>query len=402
MTNALHIEPRIIMTPGPAEADPRVLKAMTNPIIGQFDPVFLSLMDDVMAMGRQVFKTSNHYTYLINGTARAGIEALMSAVIEPDDKVYIPIFGRFGHLMAQIATRAKGKVHTTEKPLGEVYTITELKREIDAFKPKVVAIVHGESSTGMMQPLKALGTYCNQHGILLIVDAVATLAGAAFETDAWHIDGVIAGSQKCLSAPAGMALITYNKRIEAIVEKRKKIEQGLDPHSQNPRMMPSNYLDLSQLQAYWDATRLNHHTEATSMLYAMHEALRLTLEEGLAVRIERHALNMRALLAGLKAMNLELFGDKQHLLPTIVCLKVPEAIDPHRIRTALVQDFNIEIAPGFGAIKDEVWRIGQLGYGSRKQNVLSLLTALESVLTDQGMVLEEGRAKAAALAVYQT
>ena len=400
MTNAVRIEPRTIMTPGPSEADPRVLEAMMNPIIGQFDPVFLSLMDAVMAMGRQVFRTENHYTYLINGTARAGIEALMSAVIEPDDKVFIPIFGRFGHLMAEIATRAKGKVHTTEKPSGSVYPFSELKQEIDAFNPKVVAIVHGESSTGMMQPLEALGAYCRKRGIILIVDAVATLAGAPVETDAWKLDGVVAGSQKCLAAPAGMALITYNKRIEARIKEREKIEQGLDAESRNPRMMPSNYLDLSQLQAYWDPTRLNHHTEATSMLYALHEALRLTLEEGLDKRIDRHALNMKALLCGLRALNLEVFGDEAHLLPTIICIKVPEGIDPHRIRTELVQDFKIEIAPGFGALRDKVWRIGQLGYSSRRQNVLKLLEALEVVLARQGMAIEKGRAKAAAAIIY--
>ncbi len=400
MTNAAFIEHRIIMTPGPVEADPRVLKAMGSPIINPFDARFLSLMDEVMVMGRKILKTDNHYTYLINGTARAGIEALLSATIEPGDKVYIPIFGRFGHLMAEIAKRAKGDVHTTEKPLGEIYAFNELKKEIDIFNPKVVAIVHGESSTGMMQPLKELGAYCKKLGILLIVDAVATLAGAPLETDAWHIDGVVSGSQKCLAAPAGMALLSYNKRIEDIVKQREKIEQGLDKDSDNPRMIPSNYLDLSQLQRYWDKERLNHHTEATSMMYALHEAMRLTLEEGLDARIKRHQVNMKALVEGLKAMGLTIYGDSSHLLSTIVCVNVPESLNPHLIRNELVRHFSVEIAPGFGPLKDKLWRIGALGYSSRKQNVLILLAALEAMLSKHGAKINQGRAVAKALSIY--
>jgi len=354
-----------------------------------------------MEMGRDVLKTQNRWTYLINGTSRAGIEALLSAVIEPDDRVYVPIFGRFGHLMAEIAKRAKGNVHTTDKPLGSIYTFRELQKEIDSFHPKVVAIVHGESSTGMMQPLEELGEYCRKEGILLIVDAVATLAGAPFETDAWKIDGIAAGSQKCLAAPAGMALVSYNERIETLIAQRRKIEQGLDPKSANPRMMPSNYLDLSQLQEYWGKERLNHHTEATSMLYAMHEALRLTLEEGVNERIKRHATNMNAIIAGLEAMNLTVFGDKDNLLPTIVCVEVPENVELHKIRRELVEEFSLEIAPGFGALKDKVWRIGALGYSSRKRNVLALLTALETVLQRHHANIITGQAVPEAMKSYR-
>jgi len=403
MTNVKQpfIERHIIMTPGPVEVHPNVLKAMQSPIIGQFDEKFLSLMDETMEMTREIFQTKNHWAYPIVGTARAGIEALLSATLEPGDKAYVPIFGRFGHLIAEIAKRTKANVHTSEIPLGEVYSFETLKKEIDASNPKVVAIVHGESSTGMMQPLKALGKYCQKQGIILIVDAVATIGGTDFKMDEWGIDGAITGSQKCLAAPAGMALISYNKKIESIINAREKYDQGLDPNSINDRMISSNYLDLSQLQAYWSPKRLNHHTEATSMLYAVHEALRLTLEEGLDKSIKRHTLNMNALSEGLKAMGLHAFGDKTNHLPTIKCFYIPKGIDSVAFRQKLVNDYHIEIAPGFGPLKDNVWRIGALGYSSRKQNVLILLNAIESLLLYYGASINTGKAFLAANKVYK-
>ena len=402
MKKPLFIEHRIIMTPGPVEADPRVLKAMTNPIIGQFDPEFLDIMDQTMIMGRKIFQTKNKWTYAIIGTARAGMEALLFSILQPNDKIYVPVFGRFGHLIVEIAERAQANVHKTTKPLGEVYSFEELKKEIDAFKPKVVAVVHGESSTGMMQPLEQLGKYCRKQNIILVVDTVATLAGAPFYTDEWCIDAVSSGSQKCLSMPAGFAPITYNDRVEKIILQRQKIEQGLDPSSTNPNMILSNYLDLSQLQQYWSEPRLNHHTEATSMLYALYEAYRLTLEEGVENRIARHALNNKALLAGLTAMGLTIFGDRKHLMPTINCIEIPDSVDGDLIRSELVKHYNIEIAPGFRELKSKVWRIGALGYSSRKQNVLILLGALESLLAYHKAPINKNKAVLAALDVYNS
>ncbi len=401
MTNKeLFIEHRIIMTPGPVEADPRVLRAMINPIIGQFDPEFLSLMDQTMEMGREIFQTKNKWTYAIVGTARSGMEALLFSIVKPNEKVFVPIIGRFGHLIAEIAQRAQGNVHTSEKPLGEVFTFEELKKEIDAFAPKVVAIVHGESSTGMMQPLEKLGKYCRKKNIILVVDNVATLAGAPFYTDKWCIDAVASGSQKCLAMPAGLSLITYNERVEKIIMQRQKIEQGLDQTSQNEDMILTNYLDLSQLQEYWGEKRLNHHTEATSMLYALYEAYRLTLKEGLSERIARHALNKKALIAGLEAMGLTIFGDLNHQMPTISCVNIPKGIDEAQIREELVTHFNIEIAPGFGPLKGKVWRVGALGYSSRKQNILIFLGALETLLLYHQADIHPSKAVLAALEVY--
>lgn len=390
------------MTPGPVEADPRVLQAMTSPIIGQFDSQFLELMDETMELGRYVFQTKNKNTFSINGTARSGIEALLGSIIEPNDKVYVPIFGRFGHLMAEIAKRAKGNVHTTEKEWGTTYTFEELKKEIEFFNPKVIAIVHGETSTGCMQPLKELANYTKKHNIILVVDAVATLGGTEFKTDEWGIDAVATGSQKCLAVPSGMAPITYNEKVESIILARKKIEQGLDINDYNDRMISSNYLDLYQNQEYWNSTRLNHHTESTSMVYALREGYRLLYEEGLENRIARHALNKRALVAGIRAMGLEIFGEENNQMPTLTCVYVPEGINDIEVREELVNHFKIEIAASFGVLTGKIWRIGNMGYSSRKENVLLMLGALEVILIKHHASIIQGKAVLAALDVYES
>lgn len=402
MYKELVIPQRTIMTPGPVEADPRVLRIMSAPIIGQFDPKFLEIMDETMELGRYVFQTKNKNTFTIDGTGRSGVEALLLGVIEPGDKVYVPIFGRFGHLMTEIAKRAGGDVHTTEIEWGTTYEFEELKKEIDEFKPKVVAVVHGETSTGRMQPLDKLGKYCREKDIILVVDAVATLGGAEFKTDEWNIDAVATGTQKCLSVPTGMSPITYNERVEKILEKRKKIEQGLNKDSKNDRMIQSNYLDLSQIQEYWSPTRLNHHTESTSMLYALREGLRIIKEEGLEARIERHALNERAIVAGIEAMGLEVFGEKENKMPTVTCIKVPEGIDEASIRKGLVENFGVEIAAAFGSLTGKIWRIGSMGYSSRKENVLRLLSALEATLIRNGAKVNKGEAIQKALDIYES
>lgn len=402
LNEPLFVEKRIIMTPGPVEADPRVLSAMTNPIIHQFDQTFTNLMDNVMAMTRKMFKTNSKQAFAIDGSARAGIEAVLGSIIHEGTKVYVPIGGRFGHLLAEIAKRSGANVHTSEVPLGESHSYDKLKKEMDAFTPDIVAVVHGESSTGARQPLKDLGDYCHKTDTLLIVDGVATVLGEAFEMDEWKIDAAVTGSQKCLGAPAGMALIAYNDKVKAIIDKRRKVDQGLDLQDENPNFIPSNYLDLSQLQAYWSNERLNHHTEATSMLYAIHEALRLALLEGIDERINRHALNMKALKAGLKTLGLDFFENQHTSLNTITCIKVPETIEPDILRADLIKYFNIEIAPGFGPLKDSVFRVGAMGYSSRRHNILLFLSALESLMGTYGRTPKNGSALNAALGVYNS
>ena len=396
--------PRTIMTPGPVEVDPRVLRAMSYPILGQFDPEFTALMNETMEMLRSVFRTNNHWAYPVDGTSRSGIEAVLASLIAPGDKVLVPIYGRFGHLLHEIADRCGAEVTAIEKEWGTVFDPEEVIGAIDAYRPNLVLMVHGETSTGRVQPLADIGRACRERDVLLAVDAVATIGGVPVEADAWSLDAVIGGTQKCLSVPSGMAPITYNDRAERKVLSRKRVEKGLraggteDSHGIRP--IQSNYLDLSQLQDYWSPQRLNHHTEMTSMLYALREGLRLVLEEGLEERFERHRRNERALLAGLEAMGLELYGDPACKLTVVTCILIPDGVDGESVRTMLLDTFGIEIASSFGPLKGKIWRIGTMGYSCSRKNVLHLLGALEATLIRHGVKLPAGAALQAALSAY--
>lgn len=394
---------RCIMTPGPVEVDPRVLRAMSFPVLGQFDPEFTDIMNETMEMLRKLFATGNKWAYPVDGTSRSGIEAVMVSLIAPGDRVLIPIFGRFGHLLHEIAERCGAEVFTLETVWGSVFDPEEVIEAIRSVKPDVVAIVHGETSTGQVQPLAEIGQACRGQDILLIVDAVATIGGVPVETDEWMLDAVVGGTQKCLSVPSGMAPVTYNERAEAKLLKRKQVERGLRTGDGAVLELPivrSNYLDLGMLQDYWSPQRLNHHTEMTSMLYALREGLRLVLEEGLEDRHRRHVLHERALVAGLAAMGLSLYGDASSKLTVVTCVLIPEGVDGEAVRTMLLEHFGIEIASSFGPLKGKIWRIGTMGFSCRENNVLRLLGALEAVLLRQGYKLSCGLGVQAALDVY--
>lgn len=400
--------PRTIMTPGPVEVDPRVLRAMSFPILGQFDPEFTAIMNETMGMLRKLFVTDNEWAFPVDGTSRSGLEAVLVSLIEPGDRVLVPIYGRFGHLLTEIAERCGAEVVTIEKEWGFVFDTEELVAAIRAHRPKLVAVVHGETSTGSMQPLEGIGQVCRELDALLVVDAVATIGGVALETDRLLLDAVIGGTQKCLSVPAGMAPITYNSRAAAKIAARKKIERGLRAGGEEDaatgfgllRPIQSNYFDLSMLQDYWSPARLNHHTEATSMLYALREGLRLVLEEGLEQRHARHKAHEAALVAGVQAMGLRLFGDPSCKMPVVTCIEIPDGIDGESVRSMLLHDFGIEIASSFGALKGKIWRIGTMGYSCSKRNVLLTLGALEAALLRHGHKLEAGLAVQAALDAY--
>lgn len=396
---------RTIMTPGPVEVDPRVLRAMSTPILGQFDPAFTQIMNEVMDMLRQVFQTKNQWAFPIDGTSRSGNEVLLCSVIEPGDKVLVPIFGRFGHLLVEICERYGAEVHTMECAWGEVFDPQEIIEEMKKVSPKVVAVVHGETSTGCIQPLQEIGRACREQDIILIVDAVASIGGVEVKVDEWCIDGLVGGTQKCLSVPSGMAPITYNERIEKIILERKKVERGIatledQQYVRTRQPIASNYFDLSMLQDYWGPRRLNHHTEATSMLFALREGLRLVLEEGLEQRFARHKFHETALVAGLEAMGLTLFGNRDNKLACVTCVNIPSGVDGDAVRTILLEEFGIEIATSFGPLHGKVWRIGTMGYSCRKENVLFVLSALEAVLIRQGFSVNRGEALQAALDVY--
>ena len=291
-------EPRLLMGPGPVDVYPRVLRAMSVALQGQFDPQFTTYMNQVMALYRGVFRTANHWTLLIDGTARAGIEACLASALAPGDKLLVPIFGRFGHLKVEIGRRLGADVAAIETEWGRVFTPEEIAAAIRREKPRMIAISHGDTSTTMLQPLAEIGALCREHDVLLYVDCTASLGGNPFETDAWQVDIASAGLQKCLSGPPGSSPVTFNERVAALITERKHIELGIRaPGTQDGAgaLIRSNYFDLAMLMDYWSPKRLNHHTEAASMLYAARECARTVLEEGLERGIARHRLASSAL-----------------------------------------------------------------------------------------------------------
>lgn len=400
MYKEINVPRRTIMTPGPVEVSPVVLRAMTTPILGQFDPAFLKIMDETKEMIKVPFGTKNEQAFAIDGTSRSGLEAALIALIEPGDKVLIPAFGRFAYLLGELCGRAKADITYLERDWEGVFDPKDVIAKIDEVKPKIVAMVHGETANGQIQPLGEIGNYCRENGIFFVVDVVATYGGVPIEVDEWGIDIAVAGTQKCVSVPSGLSLITYNKRVEEVLNSRYQQELGLGANIRNERHISSNYLDLSQLQRYWSSERINHHTEATSMIYALHEGLRIMLEEGMEEGFKRHSLNDQAIQAGVKAMGLELYGDPASKMATVTPVFIPEEIDGEAVRGTMLHDFGVEIASSFGDLKGKIWRIGNMGYSSRKENVLHVLSALEGALVYHGADIKRGEAIPAALKVY--
>ncbi len=396
--------PRLLMGPGPVDVYPRVLRAMSVPMLGQFDPVFTDYMNQTMALYRRMFCTENHWTLLVNGTARAGIEACLTSILSPGDKVLIPIFGRFGHLLKEICTRVGAEVVTIETEWGRVFEPSVIDAAIRNHRPKLVACVQGDTSTTMAQPLAEIGKLCREHDVLLYVDATATMCGMPLEVDRWCLDAVSSGLQKCMSGPPGTSPITFNDRVERVVGRRRHIEGGIrsdDAVDGEGDIIRSNYFDLAMLMDYWSPKRLNHHTESTSMLYAARECAQVILEEGLEAGFARHERASRALRAGLEAMGLALFGDETHRMPNVTGVVIPSEItDGERVRGAMLHDFGIEIGTSFGPLHGKIWRIGTMGHVCRKANILRCLASLEAVLRRNGFRSEQGVGVDAAYEVY--
>ncbi|MCU1400980.1 MAG: aminotransferase [Acidimicrobiales bacterium] len=394
--------PRLLMGPGPINADPRVLRAMSAQLIGQFDPAMTQAMNDTMALYRAVFATVNEATFLIDGTARAGIEAALVSLIEPGDTVLIPVFGRFGHLLREIAERCDATVEICEVPWGQVVDPAMVEEAIRRTRPKLVATVQGDTSTTMCQPLADLGRLCREQDVLLYADVTASLGGNTFEADAWHVDAVSAGLQKCLAGPSGSAPVTFSPRAVEVITRRKSIEAGLlaDGETTAATRIRSNYFDVAMLLDYWGERRLNHHTEATSMLYAARECARIIVEDGLDETIERHRLHGEAMLAGVLGLGLAVFGDVSHKMNNVVGVHIPEGVDGDRARGELLEQFGIEIGTSFGPLHGKIWRIGTMGYNARTDAVLTTLAALEQVLRRNGHPTPQGGGIDAALEVY--
>jgi (S)-ureidoglycine-glyoxylate aminotransferase len=381
--------PRILLGPGPTMADPRVLRAMATPLLGQFDPEFTAIMGEVMALGRFAFQTDNAFTFPVSGTGRAGLEAAVTSLVEPGDRVIVGECGRFGLLLIEIAERCGAEVVPVREEWGRVIEPERIAAALAEGPARMVAIVHGETSTGVLQPLEDIARLTHEHDALLLADVVVTLGGCEVAVDRWGVDVAVAGTQKCLSCPSGLAPVTYNARAAAALRARRS-------------KVPSNYLDLGQLAEYWSPARLNHHTAPTAMVYGLREALRALHDEGLAPRFARHRLHGDALRAGLQALGLTFFGKEAAVrrLPFITPVIVPEGVDELRVRRRLVEHFGIEIGAAFGQLQGRIWRIGTMGYAAARPNVLLCLAALEHALRAEGWGTPGGAGVDAALGHY--
>ena len=389
----LSIPQRVLLGPGPSNVHPRVLQAMSTPLVGHLDPKFVELMDRTQELLRFVFQTRNKMTLPISGTGSAGMETCLANLIEPGDEVVIGVNGVFGTRMVEVAKRCGASPVEMRAEWGRVFTPAQVQEALDRCRrPKFVALVHAETSTGAWQPLEDMAAPIHRAGALFVVDAVTSLGGCPLEIDNWGIDACYSGTQKCLSCPPGLSPTTFG-------------QAALDVIGQRSSRVQSWYLDVSLLGNYWDegqAKRVYHHTAPISMTYALCEALSLVKEEGLAARHARHKRNHEALAAGLKALGIELVAQEGHRLWMLNSVSVPDGIDEAAVRGALLNEYNIEIGAGLGEFAGKVWRIGLMGESSSQANVLLLLESLEAVLAQHGHPCRPGTAVQAARAGYGT
>ena len=359
---------RLLLGPGPSPVHPRVMRALGAPVLGHLDPELLRLLDETRLLLRGVFRTTNELALAVSGTGMAGMEAVLGSLLSPGDRLVVCAAGFFGHRMAELAGRMGALVTKVEQEWGEVFTPEEVEAAVAAAKPKAVAIVHAETSTGALQPMDGLGEIAHRHGALLIVDCVTSLGGVPVEIDDWGADAAYSASQKCLGCPSGMAPVTLGPRAREVTKARTRPAHGW-------------YLDLELLERYWGADRAYHHTISSTMVYALREGLRLVEEEGLEARWERHRAHAEMLWDGLEAMGLALHvADPALRVPSLTTVRVPDGVDEAVVRGRLRDEYGIEIGAGLGPLKGKVWRIGLMGHGSQKANVLLLLAALVDLL----------------------
>jgi alanine-glyoxylate transaminase/serine-glyoxylate transaminase/serine-pyruvate transaminase len=362
------LKPRILLGPGPSDTHPRVLEAMARSTIGYLDPQLLALLDDIQDMLRAVFRTHNELTLAVSGTGMAGMEACLANLLEPGDRMLVGIAGFFGQRLVQVAQRIGAEVFTVEVPWGQVISAEQIDLALKKHgRIKLVGIVNGETSTGAWQPIPEISAAAHAAGALLLVDAVTTLGGAPVLVDEWGIDACYSGSQKCLSCPPGLAPVTFGPAARAVMARRK-------------RPVQSFYLDMDLLARYWGQDRQYHHTIPVNMIYGLHEALVLVLQEGLEARWARHMAQHLALKAGVEALGLRMLADPAHLLPSLNVVGAPEGVDEAVARKRLLEEYGIEIGGGLGAFKGKAWRIGLMGESARPEKVAALLSALRAIL----------------------
>jgi len=364
----LKISPRILLGPGPSMVAPRVLNALSYPVIGHLDPEFLALMQEVQELLRFAFQTENELTVPVSGTGSAGMEAALCNFIEPDDNVLVAVLGYFGERMVEMADRYGAQVDRIDRPWGEAFDPDEIKAALSQKKYKLLALVHAETSTGVLQPgIAEIAAAAHDNGALVVMDAVTSLGGLPLKIDAWGVDVAFSGTQKSMSAPPGLAPLTISPRAREVLRNRT-VPVG------------NWYLDLSLLENYWGSDRTYHHTAPINANYALREALRMVAEEGLEERFARHRANAEVLWAGLEDLDISLFVPEEYRLTTLTTAVIPPGIDGLEVRKTLLNDYNLEIAGGFGPLAGQIWRIGLMGYSSRLENVMLLLAALREVL----------------------
>lgn len=381
---------RVLMAPGPTNLPPAVLQALIAPITGHKDPYFLTIMDETAALLRYVFQTTNETTLSLPGTGGAGMESSIANLVQPGDTAVVCVSGLFGARMAEIARRSGAEIVQVSAPWGRPVDPEDLRRAMAGRRVRVVTIVHGETSTGVLQPMEELSEIARDNGAFLVVDAVATIGGLPVTPDAWNSAICYGASQKCLSAPPGVAPVTVSPEAIDYVRGRGRYSP-----------VPVWYLDLAEHSAYWFAQeRVYHHTAPVPLIYALHEACRLIAEEGIEARWARHALHQQALVAGLEAMGIQLFADPSYRLTTVVSACVPKGVTDARVRGELLSEYGIEISGGLGEYAGRIWRIGVMGHSANRNNITLLLSALEGLLARQGYGSVGGAGVAAADAVY--
>jgi len=379
---------RLMLTPGPSSVDPRVYRALATPLVGHMDPWFKGCMDETQILLRQIFQTENRITMPLSASGSGGIEASVVNVLEEGDEAIVAVNGVFSERMYEIALRASSRVTKVEAPYGRPVDPGDIRRTGKGKKIKMIGLAQGETSTGVLTTIDGFRKVADELGALLVVDTVASLAAVPLDVDRERVDVCFSGSQKAISAPPGMSPITVSPAAEEAFRKRKTRVQ-------------SWYFDLTTAMNYWGKDRLYHHTPPVSLIFALREAMRLVVEEGLETRWERHRVNQLALIAGLEAMGLKLLVEKpSDRLPTVTAVMIPSGVDNEKLRNQLLDEFNIEIAGGFGPIKGKIWRVGLMGYSSQKPNVLLFLAALEKCLIDQGFRVSSGAGVGAAVEGY--
>jgi alanine-glyoxylate transaminase/serine-glyoxylate transaminase/serine-pyruvate transaminase len=367
----LNVTPRILLGPGPSMVAPRVLNAMSSPTIGHLDPEFLTVMKEVQEMLRFVFQTENEMTVPISGTGSAGMETALSNFIEPGDNVLVAILGYFGERLFEMAGRYGAQVDRIECPWGEVFDPDEIKIALSQKKYKLLALVHAETSTGVLQHgIKEIAGAAHQQGALVVMDTVTSLGGLPVEIDAWGVDVAFSATQKSMSGPPGLAPVTVSPRAREVLRNRAT-------------PVGNWYFDLSLLEKYWGDERTYHHTAPINMNYALRESLRLVVEEGLEERFARHRANAEMLWGGLEDLDLSLMVPEAHRLTTLTTPVVPPGVNALEVRQQLLNKYNVEIAGGFGPLAGKIWRIGLMGYSSRPENVLLLLAALREIFANR-------------------